>query len=148
MANASARNVTKKTVDQLKKGRLDFTALADSLEMMIRSKPVDALFNPVSFNQELDKLVSARLSGKFTVIHVARDQANNSIVIAEAEIDDIIAGAGGNREVKAVYPCWIYIRINPGEQKIDFTSSFPQNKDHQYLLEDLSDELYTKCTAI
>lgn len=147
-ANASAQNATRKTVDNLKKGKLDFTTLADSLGMTIRSKPIDPAFNPFTFNQRLDKLITAKLSDRFTVIHIERNQANNSIVIAEAMIDDIIAGSGGNKNVKVVYPCWMYIKINPAEEKIDFTSSFPQDKDHQYLLEDLSDEIYKQCTAL
>jgi hypothetical protein len=113
--------------------------------MIIRSKPVPATLEPFAFNQSIDKINGQKLLGKFTLHHIERNGGNGTIVIAEAIVKDIIPSSNGNEEVDVVYPCWIY--IDRTETQLEFRSSFPLDKEHQYLLEDLSDEIYGKCAG-
>lgn len=145
-ANSKAQNASRSLQKDLKKGSIDFDSLAGSLGMMIRSKPMPPGFDIISFNQQLEKLATAKLLEKITIKQVER-KGNNSIVIAEAVIKDILPQYSSNREVDIVYPCWICIKMNEAEQRINFTATMPQDKDHQYLLEDLADELYKRCTV-
>jgi len=144
--NSSSKRSSKRAIKYLQEGKVDVAGMIETLNMMIRSKPIAAGFNLSDFHQRLSLLTHKKLSSKITIQFV-ESRGTDTIIIAQAEVKDIVPGYYGTNDVKVVYPCWIHISINTDEQKMDFRSTFPQDKEHQYLLEDMADELFRQCAA-
>lgn len=144
--NSSSRRSSKRAIKDLQEGKVDFAGMMETLSMMIRSKPVAAGFNLADFHQRLNLLTHKKLLGKITIQFV-ESKGPDTIVIGQAEVKDIVPGYYGTNDVKVVYPCWIHISVNTDEQRMDFRSTFPQDKEHQYLLEDMADEIFRQCTS-
>lgn len=133
--NSSAAN---EIINDLKSGKYVIESYAESLGIMISSKPFPAAFDPASAKRKLQELTGKLVHEKFSIRYADMNEAGKGIVIAEAKSKDIIAGYGGNKEIDIHFPCWLYIDADREAGKLDFRSTFPENKDHHYLLEDLS----------
>ena len=64
-------------------------------------------------------------------------------MIAEGTVKDILPAS--NKEVEVIYPCWLYIEMEPTRNEVYFKSSMPDGKDHHHLLEDISDAIHEQC---
>jgi len=140
---ARSRNssAAKDIIDSLKSGKYNIASYAEALGIMISTKPCQPHFDPADGRKRLQALSGQQLRQRFSIQYADMDEEGRGIVIAEAKSKDIVAGYGGNREIEIHFPCWLYIQPDPANQKIDFRSTFPENKDHHYLLEDLSEEI-------
>ncbi len=146
ISNSSAKNASKKVVDNLKTRKLSFESLAESLGMNIRVKALNNSFNINLFNSHLSNLNGKKLLDKFTIYWIEKSSDNKTIVIGEALVKEFIPTSESySKEVDKFYPCWVFINIDELTKEITFKSSFPSDKEHQYLLEDLSDAIYEQC---
>ena len=136
---------SKKVIKGLKSGQFSVSSFSESLGMNIRSKSLTGEMNPLNIGQRISSISGKKLLEKFDILHAQADERHRVVVIAEATIKDTIPLYTRDKEVAVLYPCWIYIELMQDENKISFRSSMPSDKDHQFLLEDLSDELYRLC---
>lgn len=120
----------------LETGNIEVASLGAELDMLIRRKKVPSTENMVP---QIIESVSVHLPQKFKLLQKKMGDAGDGIIIANAIIPDIEVTRNGTEEVMITYPCWLYIKVFPEEVSIDFRSVIPQNKDHQYALEDLAD---------
>ena len=132
------KNQSKKIVDDLKSGKHDIESYAEALSIMIFSKPVQQEIEGQKLKHYLQSLSGKKTLNKFTVEYGDMNENKKGIVIGEGFVKDTIH----DRQVDVFYPCWIYIDIDGNN--ISFKSVFPENKDHHYLLEDLSTEIYNQ----
>ena len=79
---------------------------------------------------------------KFSVLDVKSNNNDEFIIISNAKVIDLLPGRYGNQEIEKYYPCWMYVHHKIVENQSVFRSTFPEDKEHQYLLEDFADELY------
>lgn len=82
------------------------------------------------------------------VQHADLNENGKGIVIGEARVTDHVPVYNKNQEMDIHFPCWLYIDLNAENEKVDFRSTFPESKDHHYLLEELSEEVFKLCIAI
>ena len=141
-ANSKNKSISRDLASGLKNGAISFSSMSDTLDMMVRTKKIN-----VETPLDLQKICAlddrSILLGKFTVSHVSmRDDQNACIVIAQAKISDTIPLYETNKEVDLIYPCWLYIEMDASNHLIYFKSQMPHDKEHGYLLQDLSDYLY------
>ena len=141
-ARSKNSNEARQIIDDLKSGKYVIESYAESLGIMISSKTYEAGFDPAAAKTRLQALAGKQLLGKFSVRYADMNENGKGIVIAEGRAKDIIAGYSGNKEIDIHFPCWLYIDTDVQGNKIDFRSTFPESKDHHYMLEDLSAELY------
>jgi hypothetical protein len=138
-------NTSKKIVEDLQSGKYVIESYADSLNIMIRTKTITQQINPIEIKAYLHSLSGKKLLDKFTIQYGDMNEKIKGIVIGEGSVKDFIQMPGGNKEIDVFYPCWLYIEMNDNGREISFKSSFPENKDHHYLLEELSEEIYKQC---
>lgn len=134
--NTLMENAGKDISKHLETGNIAVASLGEELDMLIRRKKVASTENLVP---RILEAVSAQLPEKFKLLQKKTGNDNDGIIIANAIIPDIEITHNGTQEVMITYPCWLYIKALPDEACIDFRSTIPQNKDHQYALEDLAD---------
>lgn len=134
--NAQMENAGRNISKHLETGNIKVASLGEELDMLIRRKKVSSAENLVP---RVIEAVSIHLPEKFKLLQKKAGNADDGIIIAKAIIPDIEITRNGTREVMITYPCWLYVKALPEEACIDFRSTIPQNKDHQYLLEDLAD---------
>lgn len=138
--NTQMENAGKDISKHLETGIIEVASLGQELDMLIRRKKVSATEN---LAPRIIEAVSAQLPEKFKLLQKKAGNADDGVIIANAIIPDIEITRNGTREVMITYPCWLYVKALPEEACIDFRSTVPQNKDHQYLLEDLADHAMT-----
>lgn len=141
---ARSRNshAAKEIIDNLKSGKYGIESYAESLNIMICSKPISPVFDPAATRERLRALTGKQLEGKFSIQFADMNDQGKGIVIGEAKSKDIVAGYGGNKEIDIHFPCWVYIDADRENNSMNFRSTFPESKDHHYLLEDLSGIIY------
>jgi hypothetical protein len=132
-------NQSKKIIDNLTTGKHAIESYADALNIMIVSKPIPQLIDIQKIKQNLRSLSNKKILNKFTIQYGDANAWGKGIVIGEGLVKDIV----NDRQIDVFYPCWIYIDMD--ETSISFKSTFPENKDHHYLLEDMSVEIYNQC---
>lgn len=132
------KNQSRKIIDDLKSGKHDIESYSEALSILIFSKPVQQKIDDQKIRQYLQSLNGKKTNHKFTIEYGDLNENNKGIVIGEGFVKDTIH----DRQVDVFYPCWIYIDID--ENNVSFKSTFPENKDHHYLLEDLSQEIYNQ----
>lgn len=137
--NSSAAN---EIINDLKSGKYVIESYAETLGILISTKPFPPVFDPASAKNKLQEMTGKQIHEKFSIRYADMNEAGKGIIIAEAKSKDIVAGYGGNKEIDIHFPCWLYIDADREANKIDFRSTFPENKDHHYLLEDLSAEIH------
>lgn len=145
---ARSRNSTaaNEIINNLKSGKYEISSYAEALGIMIQSRTLQPGYEPAAVKVRLQALAGKKIRDVFTVQYADMDEEGRGIVIAEARSKDIVAGYDGNREVEIHFPCWMYIHPGPGQESMDFRSTFPEKKEHHYLLEDLAGELYSHIT--
>jgi hypothetical protein len=139
------KNTSKKIVEDLKSGKYEIESYAEALSIMICSKPISQQIDISGIKKYLDSLSSKKLSDKYMIEFGDMNVNGNGILIGEAVTKDFIQTPNGNKEIDVFYPCWLYIDMNEDRNEISFKSTFPENKDHHYLLQDLSLEIYKQC---
>lgn len=139
------KRVAGKIVDRLKDGTYAPESLAESLPMLIRTRPLPENANLQVVRQNMAGLTNNRLRDKFKVQYATMNPDNKGVVIAEGVVRDQLSG--GTAEVDVTYPCWLYIEITEPGNEIRFRSSMPDGKDHHYLLEDISDAIFERCVG-
>lgn len=135
------KNASKQIIDDLKSGKYVIESYADSLNIMICTKAAPQQINMARIKQYLHALTDKKTAGKFTIQYADMNDNKKGIVIGEGLVKDIVH----NKQMDVFYPCWIYIEVNEDSKEVAFRSTFPENKDHHYLLEDLSGEIYNQC---
>ena len=135
------QNASRQIVEDLKSGKYVIESYADSLNIMIWSKLVSEEINTAGIKHYLHSLNGKKVLDKFTVQYGDFNQNNKGIIIGEGSVKDTIH----DKEIDVFYPCWLYIDINESNKEVSFRSTFPENKDHHYLLEELSQEIYNQC---
>jgi hypothetical protein len=136
------RDTSAKLVKDLKSGTINFESLADSLGMSIRNTPIPANRQLSPLSVAAERWTGRKLRDKFMVQHTHIEMETKAVIIGEASCTDINTATG--KEMKITYPCWLRMDIDPVAGFARFFSSMPENKDHQYLLEDLSDEIFNQ----
>lgn len=143
-ARSRNNNAANEIIGNLQSGKYEISSYAEALGILILSSSLQPGFDPASVKRGLRALSGKKIKEVFTIQYADMDEEGRGIVIAEARSKDIVAGYGGNREVEIHFPCWLYIHPGSGNETIDFRSTFPENKEHHYLLEDLAGELYSR----
>ncbi|NCT73777.1 MAG: hypothetical protein GXC78_04555 [Chitinophagaceae bacterium] len=134
--NTQMENAGKDISRHLEIGNVEVASLGEELNMLIRRKKVVSTENLVP---RIIEAVSTQLPQKFKLLQKKTGNTDDGVIIAKAIIPDIEITRNGTQEVMITYPCWLYVKALPEDACIDFRSTIPQNKDHQYLLEDLAD---------
>lgn len=124
---------------QLDAGNLDMNTIAQELHACIRRKSYQEIAGLAS---RAVSVIHHNLPKKFSIAHTRVGHDADAVILAQAKVKEIAATYGGTREYEQVYPCWLYIKELPEENMIEFRSSVPHNKEHQYLLEDLADHAF------
>lgn len=142
--NSKNAGTSRSMIDGLKSGHYGVTSFAETLSMNVRSFPLAMDTDPASAGRKLAGFTGNKLLEKFNVLHAQADQ-QAAVVIAEAVIKDFVQGYNNQKEIDLLYPCWMYVDARSDEGQVYFRSSMPTDKDHQFLLEDLADEIYKQC---
>ncbi|MFN8288915.1 MAG: hypothetical protein U0U70_01535 [Chitinophagaceae bacterium] len=146
-ARSQNSGTAKQIIDDLKSGKHSIESYAESLGILITSKPLAQQPDMPAIRQRLQSLNGKRLLGKFTIQHSDMNERGKGIVIGEARATDVVPGYGRNQEMEIHFPCWLYIDLDTAQGKVDYRSTFPESKDHHYLLEDLSAAINQECMA-
>jgi len=141
--NYKAVSAGKNTARQLHEGRIDVATIAEGLEMPVRRKHVDDPQKLAGLRTKIAASIAVGLPKKFIIRRIENGLSNDMLVIADGIVKDIMPTRYGTKEVDKTHACWLYIKVNLAENMVDFTSVFPDDKDHQYLLEDLADHIFT-----
>lgn len=144
-ANSKNKNTGKKLIEGLRSGRYTVRSMGETLGMTIRTKDIPLMPEGFQYRTKPASLTGQKLGGKFRIFYADSDREGNGVVIGESVFKDALNLSEINTEVDIVYPCWIYIEPDTENNKVYFRSSMPADKDHQYLLEDISDLLYNIC---
>jgi hypothetical protein len=144
--NASHKRSTSQLAKNLDTSA-SFESLAASLDVVVRNKSL-----PESFDiHHLQRLNHLKFNGdsanKFSVISARSNAKGEAVVIANGKGKDIIPTRHGVKEVDRIFACPLYITCQVDEGRMVFYSMFPEDKEHQFFLEDLCDEIYTTVTS-
>ncbi|HMK26971.1 MAG TPA: hypothetical protein VK483_13150 [Chitinophagaceae bacterium] len=139
------KNTSKQIIEDLQSGKYVIESYAESLGIMICSRSVSQPMDATAIKQYLHSLKGKKLSDKFNIEYGDMNENSKGIVIGEAITKDFIQAPNGNKEIDIFYPCWLYIDVNENNKEVSFKSTYPENKDHHYLLEDLSQVIYDQC---
>lgn len=143
-ARSKNSNAANQIISDLQSGKYEIESYAETLGIRISSKPLPESFDHLIARTRLQELMGKKMQEKFSIRYADMNGEGKGIVIGEAHAKDIVAGYGGNKEIDIHFPCWIYIDARGEDQMIDFRSTFPENKDHHYLLEDFSNALHQR----
>jgi hypothetical protein len=141
-ARSKNSNAANEIINDLQSGKFVIESYADALGIMICSKALPQAFDPGSAKVRLQELAGKKIRDQYSIRYADMNAAGKGIVIAEAASKDIVAGYGGNKEIDIHFPCWIYIDARAEANVVDFRSTFPENKDHHFLLEDFASEIH------
>jgi hypothetical protein len=144
-ARSKNSNTSQKIVADLQSSKYVIESYADSLSIMIRTKTILQPLNPTVVREYLHSLIGKKPLNKFMIRYGDMNENAKGIVIGEGAVKDSIQMPGQNKEIDVFYPCWLYIEMNENGTEVSFKSTFPENKDHHYLLEELSGEIYDQC---
>lgn len=138
------KNASKQIIDDLKSGKFVIESYADSLNILISSIRINSEMDWAAIKQKLNLLAGKKLLEKFQIDYADSNENNKAIVIGEAISKDYIQ----EKEINIFFPCWLYVELNADNNELQFKSTFPESKDHHYLLEDLANELYKQMTNV
>jgi hypothetical protein len=138
--NWTSKKASKKLVDQLSIG--NFNVVRDYLDMIIREKRCLGTFDALDFSKKIMAWKGKTVLEKFSVLDVKTNNNEQLIIISNAKVIDLLPGRYENREIEKFYSCWIHVYHDIAANRLVFRSTFPEDKEHQYLLEDLADEMY------
>ncbi len=136
------RQTVNSIIADLKSGKFVIESYADSLNIMICSNVCSGEFDLPSVKKYLNTLVNKKVLDKFTVHYADISSKKNGIVLSEVVIKEYVGLPDNERKIDIYFPCWLYIHFDEEKKEVLFKSTFPENKDHHYLLEDLSQEIY------
>ncbi len=139
------KGTSRKIVEDLKSGKYVIESYAESLGITICAKPLSEQIDIREIKKHLQLLSGKKLSDKFTIEYGEMNENGKGILIGEAVTKDFIQAPNGNKEIDVFYPCWLYIETNQDSREVCFKSTFPENKDHHFLLEELSLIVYDQC---
>jgi hypothetical protein len=119
-----------------------FESLSASLDVAVRNKPL-----PVDFDlRKMDRVKQVSFTGeaekKFQLVSTRSNGKGDAVVIANGKGKDLLPTRYGVKEIDRVFPCPLFISCNREEGRMVFYSMFPEDKEHQFFLEDLSDHLF------
>jgi hypothetical protein len=144
-ARSKNSGAAKQIINDLQSGKYVIESYAESLGILICSKPLPEKTNLAIVKQLLQSLKGKPLQNKFNIQYADMNQNGKGIIIAEAKAKDIVPLYNSNKEIDIHFPCWLYIDTDEANNKVDFKSTFPESKDHHYLLEDFAVEIYDQC---
>jgi hypothetical protein len=129
--------------DLLKSGSASIEEIANGLGMLIRRKKVTDVALLSSYIQKLDAAIAVSpLPSKFSLREKKVGAFNDMLIVATGQIQDFVHTYGGTKEITHKHNCWFHVVVTPQEQQVDYFSAMPDDKDHQYMLEDLADYLH------
>jgi hypothetical protein len=143
-ASRRAQQSTRVRAGHLAQG--NFENLVDELDLPVRQKPA-AGFSVEILEASLKELREKQLTDKFRLLDLRRGSDSDLIVLADGKTSELVPTRHGNELVDRFYSCCIYVHPLPEEDKVSFRSAFPDDKEHQYLLEDFADLLYQRGLA-
>ena len=97
--NSSAAN---EIINDLKSGKYVIESYAETLGILISTKPFPPVFDPASAKNKLQEMTGKQIHEKFSIRYADMNEAGKGIIIAEAKSKDIVAGYGGNKEIDIV----------------------------------------------
>jgi hypothetical protein len=140
-ARSKNTNEAKQIISDLQSGKYDVESYAEALNILIRSVALQQMLDYSFLKQQIEVLVGKAFLQKYTIQYATINKNGNGILIGEAKIKELVAGYHGNKEIDIHLPCWLYIKIDETNKKIDFKSTFPETKEHHFVLDDLADGL-------
>lgn len=143
-ARSKNSNAANQIIQDLQSGKYEIGSYAETLGIRISSLPLPESFDTRKARTILQELAGKKIQEKFSIRYADMNDEGKGIVIGEAKSKDIVAGYGGNKEIDIHFPCWIYIDTRGADHCMEFRSTFPENKDHHFLLEDLSQALHQR----
>ncbi|RYZ22688.1 MAG: hypothetical protein EOO16_07955 [Chitinophagaceae bacterium] len=138
-ASRNAQNTTRAHARKLAGG--NFEAVAAELDMQVRQKS-SATFSVELLYGRLKALKGKAIAEKFHLADLRRGDNGDLLLLADGKTTELVPGRGGNELIDRFYSCCLYVHADADENIVRFRSSFPDDKEHQYLLEDLSDHLF------
>lgn len=140
-------STAKQIIDDLKSGKYVIESYAESLGILICTKVLPKEADLKQMKTKLQAFIGKQLLSKYKIEYADLNDNGNGIIIAEAKGKELVPVYGGNKEIEIHFPCWLYIQADQDNARIEFKSTFPESKDHHYLLEDLAAEIYKQFTA-
>jgi len=142
--NSVAKSCSKKLADLANKGPIDFDRLYNTFDILIRKKTFEAGLNTQDFYTKISEInKSKNFSDKYILKSVARSLNNEYLIIADGKSNDLIPTRGGNKMVERFYAASLLIKVKETENEIEFYSTFPEDKEHEYILKNLSDTIFS-----
>lgn len=139
------KQVAGKMIDDLKNGTYAPESFAESLSLLVKSRPIPELVDMAEFRQKLGTLSNTKQKGKFNVQYAVMNLNDKGIVVAEGVAKDVLSAT--NKQVDVTYPCWIYIETDPEKNELRFKSTLPDGDDHTHLLKEITDVIYDHCAG-
>ncbi|RYD93075.1 MAG: hypothetical protein EOP50_11705 [Sphingobacteriales bacterium] len=136
-ASRRAQNDTRRRAKQLLEGSFD--TLASELDLPVRRKGA-AGFAAERLEAALTGKQPGTLGEKFHFLDLRKGPEGALLVLTDGKTTELVPTRSGTELVDRFYSCCLYMHTE-GELVV-FRSSFPDDKEHQYLLEDLADTLY------
>jgi hypothetical protein len=138
-ARSKNAGTSRQIIKDLQSGKHDIESYAEALNILIKSIPLSTITDFAYLKQKMEILVGKLFSGKYTIQYATINNNGNGILLAEAKIKEVVAGYHTDKEIDMHLPCRLYIAVDTVNNKIDFKSTFPETKDHYYVLEDLAE---------
>lgn len=134
------KSASRQIVKDIVSGKHDVESYADALNIGIWSAPASA-FDKRAAGDYLQTLRAKTVLPKISVEYAVMNENAKGLVIGEGTVEDRVH----DRKIDVHYPLWLYIDVDTEKDIVSFKSTFPENKDQHYLLEDLSRSIYEKC---
>jgi hypothetical protein len=139
--NASHKKSTSRLAKHLDASE-SFEGIAASLDVVVRNKNISADFDPRNLDRVKQLNFTGETAQKYSIASARSNGKGEAVVIANGKGKDIIPTRHGVKEVDRIFACPLYITCNPEQGRMQFYSMFPEDKEHQFFLEDLCDEIF------
>jgi hypothetical protein len=86
---------------------------------------------------------SREFAEKFILKSVAKSFNNEYLFVVDAKSKDLMPSRGGNKFFDRFYAASLLIKVKEAENEIEFYSILPEDKEHEYILKNLSDTIFS-----
>lgn len=134
---------SKKLADRANKGPIDFDSLYNTFDILIRKKSFAKGISTKDFYTKISDINKLKdFSDKYILRSVVKSLNNEYLIIADGKSTDLQPTRGGNKLIERLYAASLLIKIKELENEIEFYSTFPEDKEHEYILKNLSDSIF------
>lgn len=142
--NSQARSHSDKLARISSLDNFDFESLKEIFDTLIRRKSFQARVNTSVLDKEFITQASTKeFNDKYKIKGISKSLNNEFLVAADAKSNDVLPTRNGNKLIDKYYPCSILIKIDQQANEVTFFSSFPDDKEHEYLLKEFSDSIFS-----